>query len=163
MNERISLPRKDSSRLSRRSFFNAAGAASSGLVAASVLPRTAYADDDESRGVTLPRLCELPNPIPHTTVTPFGTTIHFFFPGPVEGTPFPTDSTGSHVPGGRDPSVIFDFSGFIGQADLSLTGTGTDLNTGARAPYNFNTDMRFMKGTFVGTDGKSRKGAFAFI
>jgi len=74
----------------------------------------------------------------------------------------PGDPEGAH-PNGRNPSLIFDFSGFIAEADLSLTGTGTDLNTGAKAAYTFDTDMRFMKGTFHGTDGKDREGAFAFI
>ena len=80
----------------------------------------------------------------------------------MEGTLAPTDPTGAHS-NGRDPSLIFDFTGFIGQADLSFTGTGTDLNTGVKAAYNFNGDVRFMKGTYVGTDGKAREGAFALI
>ncbi|HEV8716143.1 MAG TPA: hypothetical protein VGX03_25370 [Candidatus Binatia bacterium] len=95
------------------------------------------------------------------TTTPFG-PIHFFFPGPVEGTATPTDPTGAH-PDGRDPSVIFNFDGVIGQADLNLTGTGTDLATGATGRYEFHTDMRFMKGKFVGTDGLPRRGTFVFI
>jgi hypothetical protein len=59
--------------------------------------------------------------------------------------------------------VIFNFQGFIGQADMKLTGTGTDLTTGATAPYQFHTDMRFMNGAFVGTDGIQRKASFAFV
>jgi hypothetical protein len=150
-------------RVSRRGFFSSAGAASAGLFAASsVLSRSVNAADDTSGGINLPGLSELPNPIPHTAQTPFGSTVHGFLPGPVEGTLVPTDPTGAH-PNGRDPSEIFDFIGFIGQADLSFTGTGTDLNTGASAPYVFNADVRFMKGTFVSTDGKARQGAFAFI
>ena len=58
---------------------------------------------------------------------------------------------------------IFDFSGVIANADLLLSGTGTDLNTGDSAPYDFHTDMRFMKGQFVAADGNTHKGAFAFI
>jgi len=148
-------------RVSRRGFFSSTGAASAGFFAASVLSRSANAADT-SVGINLPGLSELPNPIPHTAQTPFGPTIHGFFPGPVEGTLAPTDPTGAH-PNGRDPSEIFDFIGLIGQADLSFTGTGTDLNTGARAPYIFNADVRFMKGTFVSTDRIARRGAFAFI
>ena len=49
------------------------------------------------------------------------------------------------------------------QADLLLSGTGTDLNTGDSAPYDFHTDMRFMRGQFVAADGNTHKGAFAFI
>jgi hypothetical protein len=107
-----------------------------------------------------------PDPIPHVTPLPpnvgtFG-KFHFFFPGPVEGTPAPTDPTGVH-PGGRDPSTIYDFQGSIGQADLNLTGMGTDLNTGESRPYAFHTDMRFMDGVFLGTDARQHRGAVAFI
>jgi hypothetical protein len=81
----------------------------------------------------------------------------------VSGAPFPTtDPSGAH-PEGRDPSVIFNFKGFIGVADLDLTGTGTDLQTDVSAPYRFHTDMRFMHGVFVGTDQIARKGSFAFV
>jgi hypothetical protein len=80
----------------------------------------------------------------------------------VDGSAVATDPSGAH-PEGRDPSIIFNFKGFIGQADLLLTGTGTDLNTGATGPYQFHTDMRFMKGVFVGTDGTERKASFAFV
>ncbi len=66
-------------------------------------------------------------------------------------------------PQGRDPSVIFNFKGFVGAADLTLTGTGTDLQTGASVPYKFHTDMRFMHGVFVGTDLIERRGAFVFV
>ena len=163
MDERIIRSQGLAARISRRGFFSSAGAASAGLFTASVLPSSASADDDdESGGISLPSVCELPNPIPHTAPTPFGTILHNFFPGPVEGTLAPTDATGAH-PDGRDPSLIFDFKGFIGQADLQFTGMGTDLNTGQRAPYIFNADVRFMDGMYVGTDGKTRRKAFAFI
>ncbi len=59
--------------------------------------------------------------------------------------------------------MITDFRGVIGQADLLLIGTGTDLGTGDSAPYNFHTDMRFMNGEFVAADGETHNGAFAFI
>src|SRR5437660_5538236 len=75
-----------------------------------------------------------PNPIPHVTPGPFG-PLHFFFPGPVEGVNPNT---------GHDPSVITDFNGFIGNADLLLTGTGTDTTTNVSGPYHFHTDMRFI-------------------
>ncbi|PYQ07396.1 MAG: hypothetical protein DMF82_03955, partial [Acidobacteria bacterium] len=65
--------------------------------------------------------------------------------------------------GGRDPSTIFDVDGVIGEADVSLTGTGTDTTTGQSAPYSFDADMRFMAGRFVGTDGALHTGAFVFI
>ena len=86
----------------------------------------------------------------------------WFRPGPVDGSAADTDPSGAH-PEGRDPSVIFNFKGFVGVADLNLTGTGTDLQTGANVPYGFHTDMRFMDGVFVGTDLIERHGSFVFV
>jgi hypothetical protein len=136
--------------ISRRSFIRAsARAAGTGLVLSSALPKPLLAAEEAQRACPVE-----PQPIPHTIATPFGTTIHHFFPGPVEGVDPVT---------GHDPSEIFDFSGVIAQADLLLSGTGTDLNTADSAPYDFHTDMRFMKGQFVAADGHRHKGAFAFI
>jgi hypothetical protein len=127
--------------LSRRSFFGRAAMAGGAVLLGSSIPSKVWAQDEG-----LPGLCDLPVPIPHITSPPGA---HFFFPAPV--------STGA------DPSVIFNFKGFIGQADLTLTGTGTDLTTGASAPYHFHTDMRFMHGVFVGTDQEERHATFAFV
>jgi hypothetical protein len=136
--------------ISRRNFIrSSAGVAGTGLVLGAALPEPLLAATNTHRGCPIE-----PQPIPHTIATPFGTTIHHFFPGPVEGVDPNT---------GHDPSEIFDFSGVIAQADLLLTGTGTDLNTGDSAPYGFHSDMRFMKGQFVAADGNTHKGAFAFI
>jgi len=135
--------------ISRRKFFQtSAGAAALGAVLTSTQRQLFNAEDGK-------QACQIePQPIPHTFATPFGTTIHHFFPGPVEGVDPNT---------GHDPSSIFDFDGVVGQADLILTGLGTDLNTGDSAPYDFHTDMRFMKGRFVAADGNTHKGTFAFI
>ena len=131
---------------SRRRMLGTAGAAGALLVAG--VPKIAFGAKPGSG---------IPNPIPHITGPG-----HIFFPGPVDGSVAPTDRTGAH-PGGRDPSTIYDFNGFIGGADLLLSGTGTDLTTNATAPYAFHTDMRFMKGVFVDTAGRNQRGAFAFI
>ena len=160
MHERVKRSHTAAACISRRSFFSSAGAATGGVVAASVFPDLAHANEGESGHAG--SICQAPNPIPHLGATPFGVSLHGFFPGPVEGTATPTDPTGAH-PAGRDPSGIYDFRGFIGQADLNLTGSGTDLNSHDSAPYSFHADMRFMKGVFVGTDGRQHKGAFAFI
>ena len=136
--------------ISRRIFLRAsAGAAGAGLVLGSApwTPRLAAED--------APLVCTVaPQPIPHTNATPFGTIIHVFGPGPVEG----IDPNNGH-----DPSLITDFSGIIAQADLNLSGTGTDLSTGESAPYEFHADIRFMKGLFVAADGQIHQGAFAFL
>jgi hypothetical protein len=141
-------------RFSRRNFFDY-GALSS-IVLGSGLARKALADDQ-----SLPGLNDYPVPIPHINVPPPGGG-HSYFPGPISGSAAPTDPSGAQ-PGGRDPSVIFNFKGFVGQGDFNLSGTGTDLNTGQSAPYTFHADMRFMDGVFVGTDLTARKAAFAFI
>jgi hypothetical protein len=146
--------------LSRRSFFGRAAVAGSAVLLGSSIPGKIRADDEDEDNKSSGR-CNIPVPIPHINTPPPGGG-HFYFPGPVGGAAVPTDPSGAH-PEGRDPSVIFNFSGFIGSADLILTGTGTDLKTGAKAPYQFHTDMRFMTGKFVGTDLTERKGSFVFV
>jgi len=153
----------------RRFFGTSAGAA--GAVLGSRLWTPAQGgepddDDDDDRGHGKPGApCPAADPIPHLNAVISGLgfgAFHVFFPGPADGSAAATDPEGVH-PDGRDPSTIFNFDGVIGQADLNLTGTGTDTTTGQSAPYGFHTDMRFMAGRFVGTDGQVHKGAFAFI
>jgi hypothetical protein len=127
-----------------------AGAA--GAILAVGFPKVAFAAEPGSG---------IPNPIPHINHPP-PPGAHFFFPGHVDGSPSPTDPTPGPLVG-RDPSTIFDFKGFIGSADLNLSGTGTDTTTGDAAPYTFHTDTRFMKGVFIDTAGVKHRGAFAFI
>ncbi len=143
--------------LSRRNLIRgvAGTAAGAGLLLGSGLRLVARTDDDDEGEHN--KCKAVPRPIPHITTPPGG---HFFFPGPVEGAP----STDPHFPNaGFDPSIITDFSGMIGQADLNLSGIGTDLNTGASAIYDFHTDMRFMDGIFVGLDNQQHRGAIGFI
>ena len=140
--------------LSRRNLIRgAAGAAAgAGLVLGSGLRTSAFADDadeDEQNGCKAP-----PRPIPHISTPPGA---HFFFPGPVDA-----DATTSPN-NGHDPSIITDFSGVVANADLILSGTGTDLNTGTSATYDFHTDMRFMSGVFVGLDNVQHNGTIGFI
>jgi hypothetical protein len=147
--------------VSRRNLIRgAAGAAAgAGFVLGSGLWMPAGADDDEDDGHK--ETCGLALPLPHTTAGPFG-PLHFYFPGPIDGSAAATDGTGTHAEG-RDPSTITNFEGFVGQVDLTFSGTGMDTKTGATAPYQFHTDTRFMKGTFIGSDERKRHGAFAFI
>lgn len=145
--------------VSRRSLI---GRAAATAVLGSGVSYPLLADDDNSnraRGA-------VPLPIPHfadlSAAVGNPALPHFFFPGPVEGTAAPTDPTGAH-PDGRDPSTITNFDGFIGQVDLTFSGTGKDLQTGAESPYDFHTDTRFMQGTFVGPDQRRHFGTFGFI
>jgi hypothetical protein len=128
-----------------------------GAVLSSGLWTPARADDDED---PVSR-CGQPLPQVHTTAGPFG-PLHFYFPGPIDGSAAAVDGTGTH-PEGRDPSTITNFSGFVGQVDLTFGGTAIDTKTGARATYQFHTDTRFMQGRFIASDEQQHSGAFACI
>ena len=145
--------------LSRRAFFGGAGAVGAGLALSPTMALPVLADEDRDNSIFSFRVS--PNEIPHITHGPAASQLHFYFPGPVTGGPCASDGTGVHP--ARDPSVVYDFHGVIGQADLEFHGIGTDLNTGHSAPYTFHTDTRFMKGEFIATDGRTHKGAFAFL
>lgn len=110
---------------------------------------TARAEGDDDHPCQAP-----PRPIPHITSPP---GIHFFFPGPVDADYVTSPTTG------HDPSTITDFQGVIASADMVFSGTGTDLNTGKSATYNFHADMRFMKGVFVGLDNEEHHGEIGFV
>jgi hypothetical protein len=146
--------------VSRRRFFGTTAAAA-GLALGSTLWTPALAEDDneDQQG----QGCPDPHAIPHVNEATVGFgAFHFFFPGHADGSASSTDPTGVH-PNGRDPSTLFDFDGFIGQADLILTGMGTDTTTGVSVPYKFHTDMRFATGKFLATDMQVHNGTFAFI
>ena len=133
--------------LSRRNLIR--GAAGAGLVVGSGLRAPALAEEAEHRDCPA-----VPRPIPHISSPPGA---HFFFPGPVDANPTTSPNTG------HDPSIITDFRGVVAQADLNLSGTGTDLNTGTSATYDFHTDMRFMSGVFLGLDNERHRGTIGFI
>ena len=63
---------------------------------------------------------------------------------------------------GIDPSSIGDFSGQVGVADVQGTGTATYAD-GSTERLLFDTDMRFMSGSYVGFDGAVHSGAFALV
>jgi len=112
-------------------------------------------------GVWLPELARAaafaesdPRFIPGGTKLPFAPDpFHFFFP--TDGVPGAVTVASGH----GDPSLITDFDGMIGVADVGQTG-GTD-GTGNRLLWK--ADVRFMKGSYIGTEGDTRSGAFAFI
>jgi hypothetical protein len=95
-----------------------------------------------------------PRFIPGGTKLPFAPDpFHFFFP--TDGVPGAVTVESGH----GDPSLISDFDGMIGVADVGAT-TGTD---GAGNQLFWKADVRFMKGSYVGTESDTRTGAFAFI
>jgi len=59
---------------------------------------------------------------------------------------------------GFEMSTITDFRGRIAAGETQGTARGSD---GSR--YTFDTDMRFMEGTYVGRDGRRRSGSFGFV
>ena len=140
--------------LTRRNLIRGAAgtAAGAGLLLGVGLRSSALADDDDEGKRN--RCKAVPRPITHISTPPGA---HFYFPGPVDASPTTSPNTG------HDPSIITDFKGTIGQVDLLLSGTGTDLHTGASAKYDFHTDMRFMEGVFVGLDNERHRGSIGFI
>ena len=132
--------------ITRRSFFGATATAGAGAVMGAnlLLPRPAYARQDEEgehRGS--------PNPIPETIapLNPFAIKIHHL--PPVPGTPLPDIN---------EPSQITDFNGFVGLTRIVGIGSGT-----GHPQLNFQADMGFNQGEFVGTDGRRHHGTFAFV
>ncbi len=92
------------------------------------------------------------SPVPIPGATPvLGGVFHVFGPAAFD----PIDA---------EPSTITDFNGFDGLAYLSGQVTQTNTATGEVRTLPFvDSDMRFMKGVFRGTDGKIHHGAFALV
>jgi hypothetical protein len=84
-----------------------------------------------------------------------GQLFHVFGPAPAEADLDPLDA---------EPATITDFSGDVGLAYLDGIVARTNTATGETRNLPFvNSDMRFMKGFFRGTDGQVHEGAFAFV
>ena len=128
--------------ITRRQLLGGAAATGAAVVASGIIdPRSAAAAD--------PR----PKPIPGG-ITVGGQGFHTYSPGPTVGTdPAAID----------DQSSIFDFDGVVACSHIQGTGVGTDKTTGLSQPMAYDTDMRFMQGTYVAMDGVRREGSFGFI
>jgi hypothetical protein len=84
-------------------------------------------------------------------------------PSPIPGGSVPPPA-GAHVwlpQRGLEPSTIFNFDGTVALADIY--GSGEANQSGHSFPVNFNADMRFMTGRYVGLDGMTREGSFGFF
>lgn len=62
-----------------------------------------------------------------------------------------------------EPSSITDLRGVVGGADLLGEGWGTDTKTGTTTHMFTAADNRFMKGTYVGVDGRKHHATFGFV
>jgi hypothetical protein len=91
---------------------------------------------------------------PHTDNTPNPTTTK----ASIGGLTFSITSFGA----GQDASTITDFNGFVGVADVQGTGTATNPD-GSTETLLFDTDMRFMSGTYTAKDGHNYRAAFGFV
>src|SRR5262249_11806483 len=58
-------------------------------------------------------------------------------------------------------STITDFNGFLGAADI--LGTWSSNRNPPPAGSQFDADMRFMAGEYIGRDGRHRQGVFGFV
>jgi hypothetical protein len=122
--------------VSRRRFIGGAATAAGGVFGLPLFhPRAAWARKATDSA---------PNPIPGG-VTVGGTLFHVTFFGR-----------------GVMPAVINDFNGFVGVAEVQGTGTATNAD-GSTETLLFDTDMRFMKGVYVGKDGAVHNGTFGFV
>jgi hypothetical protein len=59
---------------------------------------------------------------------------------------------------GFEMATITDFDGVIAAAEIQGTAQGSD-----GTEYTFDTDMRFMRGRYIGTDGLLRTASFGFV
>jgi hypothetical protein len=124
-------------RLSRRAFIGGAAVAATGASLGSGLLWPAAGSAAALDGAA-------PRPTPATT-TIGGKTFHFDFFGPAV-----------------DPSSITDFKGSVGVADVRGNGTAR-YPDGHTETLLFDTDLRFMRGVYVGKDGDVHDGTFGFV
>jgi hypothetical protein len=64
---------------------------------------------------------------------------------------------------GFEPSTITDFNGVVGVANVGGKGTQTDTNMNTSKRLAFDVDVRFMRGVYVGEDGRVHRNAFVFV
>jgi hypothetical protein len=120
--------------MSRRAFMGSMAGVAGAAAGAALLPSSVLA-----RGMNA-----APKPTTNT-VTLNGVTFDVTFFGP-----------------SVDPASIWDFNGVVGVADVQGTGKATNPD-GSHETLLFDTDVRFMRGTYVGMDGHVHKGTFGFV
>jgi hypothetical protein len=139
--EGMHLWEADVTGLSRRQLLRQGGLALTGVTGASLLDATS------AFGKPLGKKPPIgPRPIPggfdeNFNLVSDDAAFHFFPPGI-----------------GFDMSTITDFNGIVGGSEIRGTAHGKDGTA-----YDFDTDMRFMRGVYIGLDGRVHAGSFGFI
>ena len=64
---------------------------------------------------------------------------------------------------GNELSTITDLNGHVGNARIRGTGVGRGTDTGEEMDLVFAADLTFMKGEYIGVDGRRHEDSFAFI
>ncbi len=120
--------------MSRRKFIGAAAGTTGAILASGLwMPKLALAAGSD------------PNPIPGGIVVG-GQLFHVFLLGE-----------------GNEPSTITDFKGSVGVAQVQGTGKAINTRTGFHENLNYDTDVRFMQGIYIGMDGRQYSDTFGFI
>lgn len=82
---------------------------------------------------------------------------------PIPETIFPNTPFHIQFPNaGNELSAINNFKGVVAVAAIKGTGTTTDAS-GATTPFFFDSDQRFMQGTYIGATGQRHEGTFGFV
>jgi hypothetical protein len=133
------LPPADSAagRLSRRQLLQRSALALGGIAGLGLFDPSAVFGS----ALSAPR--PIPGGLSLTTFTfvPTGADLHFFSPAI-----------------GSEMSTITDFNGVVAGSETQGTAQGSD-----GTQYSFDCDMRFMRGAYVGLDGRMHNGSFGFI
>jgi hypothetical protein len=120
--------------MSRRKFIGAAAGTTGAILASGLwMPKLALAAGSD------------PKPIPGGFLLG-GQLFHVFFLGE-----------------GNEPSTITDFKGSVGVAQVQGTGKAINTRTGHHEILNYDTDVRFMQGIYIGMDGRQYSDTFGFI
>ena len=133
--------------MSRRNLIR--GAAGAALGTGLMVPKPAYAWQEDEKRCKGPRLKPIPGGV--VPFKPFGVPVHHNPLNPV--TPLANIN---------DPSQIGDFDGLVGLTHIRGGGTGMDA-MGTPTPLAYQADMGFGKGKFIDINGNQHSGTFAFV
>jgi hypothetical protein len=84
-------------------------------------------------------------------------------PVPIPGSFAPDSGYHAFLGPSVEPSSIFNYRGVTGVAAVQGTGTGWNTEADESMPLLFDSDNRFMRGQYIGMDGREHEGTFGFI